>query len=228
MAFENRTIEVEQFQRFVQAGSPTWILAFHGVAGTGKTTLLRHLRECLPAGWLPMHLDFQERFLREDYEGLVRTLAEALHAGGLPPEAWLAFQRRAEQVQELKHVNVKMDMQARNRSGIRGSVQEVRLGKEEALRVLEAARELAHAWLELVDQVQARPIAFVDHWENLLDRDSKELATWLFEDLLGRLHRWRPEFRLVIASDRPLRRDWLLFQRVRFEEVVEWEVRSWS
>lgn len=49
-------------------------------------------------------------------------------------------------------------------------------------------------------QFQAKSIAFVDHWENLLDRDSKELATWLFEELLVRLHLWRPEFRRTATA----------------------------
>jgi len=217
--------EIDQFQRFVETERPSWILAFHGAANTERSTLLRYLEQSLPASWLPIHLDFQDKTLREDYECLVRALADALRAGGLPARAWIAYERRVEQVQLLKHVQVKMDMKALDGSEIVRSIQDVRLGEADDLRVLEAARELAHAWLELVKPLQAKPIAFVDHWENLLDGDSKELATWLFEDLLGRLHLWRPEFRLVIASDRPLRRDWLLLQRVRSEEVMEWEVR---
>ena len=218
--------EIDQFRRFIQTGYPSWILAFYGAANAARSTLLRYLEQSLPTRWLPIHLDFQDKTLREDYECLVRALSDALRAGGLSARAWSTYERRVEQVRLLKQVQVKMDMKALDGSEIVRGMQDVRLGEADELRVLEAARELAHAWLELVEPLDAKPIAFVDHWENLLDGDSKELATWLFEDLLGRLHLWRPDFRLVIASDRPLRRDWLLLQRVRSEEVMEWEVRS--
>lgn len=224
MNTSNPAVRVEQFQRFLQPGSRSWILALYGSAGTDETALLRQLRHSLPAGWLPLDLDFRQAALRNDYEGLVRILAEGLRPGGIPPEAWAAFQGRAEQIRRLKQTALRMGMQVRGGSTIQGSAQEVRLGEEEKLRVLEAARELAYAWLELADQVQATPVVFVDHWGSLLDGGSREWAVWLFEDLLGRQHRWRPQFRMVIASDRPLRRDWLLVQRVRPGEVMEWDV----
>jgi hypothetical protein len=215
---------MEQFLNLLGAESSPWILIFHGVSGTGSTALLGELRRSLPTGWLCLALDFQKQDYREDFEAVLGTLAEAVRATGLAPQSWAAYQRRAELVQSLKYPRVQMGMEALGNSTIERSPQIVREGKEESQRELEAMRELSSAFLDLCDEVAVRPIAFLDHWEVLLERASPSFSAWLFEDLLGRLHHWRPEFRMVIASDRPLHRDWLLRQRVRSEQVLEWEM----
>lgn len=224
MAMENNQAAIEQFWSLLQSDSPAWILALYGPSHSGKSSLLKRLRSSLPVTCLPIHLDLAQISSDDDYEGMVGTLARQLGADRLPYDAWSTYLRRTEEIQELKHVHVTMEIEARHQSLIEDPRQTVREGKEESLRALEAARLLAHEFVDLATELPLIPIAFLDHWQRLLDGGNEELATWLYEDLLHGLYRWRPEFRLVIASDRRLCDDWLLRQRVRSVEIVELEV----
>jgi hypothetical protein len=200
----DRDTEIGQFQDFITHPGEPWLLVFYGLAGLGKTTLLRHLNHTLGEGYLGLWLDFEESRLRNDFYGLLTELDRALERAGLPSHVLSAYLKQAHQVDQrlsTKLVEANLNIQAQNAevSHIRYQVK-VDLAQAMLQIRADAARERMNLWLTYAKKTAKPWVVFIDHWDSLIEFGSNEAYEWVVSEFLLPASKNLPQFRSLLAN----------------------------
>ncbi|MBN1991391.1 MAG: hypothetical protein JW953_01715 [Anaerolineae bacterium] len=211
--FTNRQSALAAFDA-LWPGDGTWTLAFDGLSGNGKSTLIDFLIEtrCKPSAWPWAILDFEGSrgfAFRADWLALLDALAEQWHLSQHPAycgprqSAWEQYQAAQRVVQ------IQIQQQAERRGRIEASPITIDAGPahSQALRQAnaQARAAAAAALLNAAASVYAnQPLAlFMDTYELMAEGSDKEYEGWLWAWLsaaAGRL----PGLRVIVGSRRPL------------------------
>ena len=192
-------------------GDRAWVLAYTGMSGNGKTTLIDFLIEtrCKPAGIPWAILDFEGSrglVLRTDWRALLDTLASQW---GLAAHVTYTAGRetaRAEYEAIHRSLQVRIDQKA-EQGQITGSPITIDACQNEAVRQADQrARHTTGAGLLAAAATTCgdRPLAlFLDTYELLSRAADKQYAGWLWAWLTGAATRL-PGLRVIVGSRAPL------------------------
>ena len=210
-------------------GDGRWILAFSGVSGNGKSTLINWLIEtaCKPKGYVWHKVDF---YTSPPLEAVPRALAEL--AG---PEAVAHFEQAAararrrhdEAVDEINRARAgrafapSITQQATASGQISGSPPVIDAGARDELRALYGPHQerleddLGRAALDAISGLGARPtVLFLDTYERFAEASPPPTVARLWR-LLEQVARRAPGLRVVVGGrqDLPFEplRDWTLW-----------------
>ncbi|MBN1220409.1 MAG: hypothetical protein JXM69_15890, partial [Anaerolineae bacterium] len=225
--FTDREAALAAFDAFWPGDGACWVLAFDGLSGNGKSTLIDYLIEtrCKPRGIIWAVLDFEGSrglTLRTDWSALLDTLAGQWQVLAHPlylQERDAARQRYETVRQTQTQTTIQVEQQATRQGRISESPININLGgQSEAVRQAneQARHDTAEALLRaVVAAAKARPLLlFLDTYELLAEMADKEYEGWLWA-WLARAAGQLPALRVFVASRRPLtgtglsRRDYL-------------------
>ena len=250
MRFIGRSTYLEALDHFLLLDSPGWLLNLHGLAGIGKTTLLKqYAAQLAAAGPSPAYIDLE---INNDYPHILDALGRSLLARNLSEAACSAYhqameQHRAWELSQRPIINQSFQISQSVVGDITQSVNVLRADIR-----LEAARLSAETWRQLAASLgrQASPIVvFVDHWDYLVEKLDAEgqvkyppgqvgprprwqaLLEWLTTDLvLPALSETEfPHLKVVLISLEPVREPALRedAEMLELQPLTETEVRGW-
>ena len=188
-------------------GDGAWVLAFTGMSGNGKTTLIDFLIEtrCKPAGTPWAILDFEGSrglTLRTDWRALLDTLASRWGLAAHPTYITSREAARTEYEAILRSYQVQIDQKA-EQGQITGSPITIDASQSEALRQADQRARHATGTVLLAAAVATcadRPLAlFLDTYELLARAADKEYAGWLWA-WLGNAAVRLPGLRVIVGS----------------------------
>jgi tetratricopeptide (TPR) repeat protein len=221
--FTNREAAIAAFDA-LWPGDGTWVLAFDGMSGNGKTTLIDFLIEtrCKPDGTSWAILDFEGSrglTLRTDWRALLEALAGQWGLAEHPTYASGRESARAEY--ETIHRSLQMQIGLIAEQGqIEGSPITIDASQSEALRQADhRARDDTGAALlaaAVVTHAGRRLALFLDTYETLSRAADKEYAGWLWAWLSNAATRL-PGLRVIVGGREKLTG---LPRRVRRQESL--------
>ena len=209
--FTDRQAQIDAYDRLWQRDTP-WVLAFDGLSGNGKSTLLDWLiaNRCRPRNTPHARLDLYGSEMRE-YASLLDTLVDGLRPH-LPGAEYARYDARCRAAIEARdrrriEINVSQVVTAGGGSDISGVQQHMQMGLDKLRQDAErqARDELTRAALDLLEALPGKPVLFFDTYEALQRGGDEELESWLWDRLLHRAHARCPALRIVVAGRDRLR-----------------------
>jgi len=205
--FTDREAAIAAFDHLWEHETP-WILAYTGLSGNGKSTLLE---------WLEANRCRRDRQLYALF-GLEAALSvnSALHAlleapavqAALPRATWETYCARRRAALERQNARTVALNLHQTMSGSPDGQQTMTVGLAEALRAIErqTAEELEDAWLEGLSALPAagRPVFLLDNYDAFQERNGLE-ELQRFWQLLARARHCCSGLRVILASREPVR-----------------------
>jgi hypothetical protein len=188
-------------------GDGTWVLAFHGLSGNGKSTLIDYLVETRAKrdGYPWAILDFEGSrglTLRSDWRALLDHLAGQWGLGRHP--GYTAAREEARRAYEAIRHSLQVRLEQRAEQGqITASPITIEVGQSEALRRADerTRHQTAAALLNAAGAAYAhqRPLLFLDTYELMARAADKAYAGWLWL-WLGAMAVRLPGLRVIVGS----------------------------
>ncbi|MDA2937567.1 hypothetical protein MYX75_04805, partial [Acidobacteria bacterium AH-259-A15] len=208
--FTDREPQVAAFDELWSRDEP-WILAFDGLSGNGKSTLIDYLIEtrCKPKSTPYGLLNFEQERLRRSPKALMDSLLEGPGlAASLDKGSVKEYRSRREGIFADRDRR-QLEINAQQiQTSVEESRQEMKLELAKAIRELDRqARERAtDAWLDCIEGLGNREVVFfLDTYELFETSSDPEDVSWLWQEVLGRCRGRLPGLRVVVGSRNRLR-----------------------
>jgi type II secretory pathway predicted ATPase ExeA len=176
---------VRAYEQALAKPSKAPALEIVGSSGTGKSYLLRYLRDHKTPSHIPNALlDLEQIYLRTDALAISYAIADGLrHA--MKPEAWADFQQQYTEEQKSLarlplQLTINQTIPAQNATVVNAeqSVQAsvlIRRAEEHARNVI------SQSLITAISTIESRPVViFVDTLERLSESGDRTLKDWLF------------------------------------------------
>ena len=207
--FTDREAQIDAYDQLWKSNTP-WILAFDGLSGNGKSTLLDWLiaNRCQPAGTPHALLDLYSSPMRQ-YAPLLRAMAMAL-CPYLEPAAYARYCTRRQTILEALNrrrieIQAIQTVTASEGSDLAGVHQQMDLSKLIRDAERHARDELTDAVLDLLGTLPGQVVLFLDTYEALQRGGDADMEGWLWDELIGPARVHCPGLRMIVAGRDRLR-----------------------
>jgi tetratricopeptide (TPR) repeat protein len=199
---------IRSFEQALKKPSDNSPIVILGGSGTGKTYLLRYLRDRITPSDLPSALlDFEQINLRTDALAVSFVLASNLRLA-MKPDVWEKFNKLlTEEQKNLSRLPLQLTItqtipaQNSNISNTEQSIQAsslIRRAEEQAINIV--SQEL----IDAISSISARPIIlFIDTLERIKGSGDSTLWDWLFFTILSPLTKILQGNIVIVAAGQP-------------------------